>query len=214
MITINVTQIHPTVRCGMFPSAPRAERSRGQRPPSPRRHGPGCRRGVEQRWQCHDATRARARSRLPQLVSKIINTKIAITTENAGQPSTEPDAEQAFVALRQSAHLPRRLRGEIAQLDLDPDDRQPAQSRPAHTAPATPRSTSGRAKIRPDTAIPAPVIGCTTTAVAVNRVSAITTIRAVAAIVVASCVRWAMNMKNAMPSPVPNSTARRECGSV
>jgi hypothetical protein len=45
-----------------------------------------------------------------------------------------------------------------------------------------------------------------TIAVAVNAASAMTTIRAVAAIIPASPVRFAIHMKNAMPMPVPSST--------
>src|SRR5215510_9978730 len=53
----------------------------------------------------------------------------------------------------------------------------------------------------------APETGCAITAFKVNTASAITTMRAVAAIITASPVRCAIYMKNAMPSPVPNSTA-------
>ena len=55
-------------------------------------------------------------------------------------------------------------------------------------------------------AIAHPVTGCTTTAVAVNSVSAITTVRAVCAIAAGLPLRCAISMKKAMPSPVPNST--------
>ncbi len=49
-------------------------------------------------------------------------------------------------------------------------------------------------------------MGCTTTAVAVNRKSARTTSAATAAITRTSWLRWARHMKKAMPAPVPNNT--------
>src|SRR6266705_1040897 len=55
----------------------------------------------------------------------------------------------------------------------------------------------------------APDTGCAITAFKVNIASAITTVRAVVAMVAASPVRCAMYMKNAMPSPVPNRTAEK-----
>src|SRR5687767_4114647 len=51
-----------------------------------------------------------------------------------------------------------------------------------------------------------PVRGCTRTAVAVNKKSAITTVSATCATSRESCVRCAITMKKAMPAPVPNST--------
>src|SRR5712692_2503161 len=53
----------------------------------------------------------------------------------------------------------------------------------------------------------APETGCTTTALTVKSASAITTMRAVAAMVAGSRERCAISMKKAIPSPVPNSTA-------
>ena len=52
-----------------------------------------------------------------------------------------------------------------------------------------------------------PVIGCTTAAVAVKTVSASTTIPATCAISRGSPDRFEITMKNAIPAPVPNSTA-------
>jgi len=51
------------------------------------------------------------------------------------------------------------------------------------------------------------VTGCATTAVAVNRKSARTTMRAVPAMVAGLRLRCAASMKKAMPAPVPSSMA-------
>jgi len=53
----------------------------------------------------------------------------------------------------------------------------------------------------------APVTGCTTTAVAVKRKSASTTMRATPATTTGLPDMWARSMKKAIPTPVPKSTA-------
>ena len=52
-----------------------------------------------------------------------------------------------------------------------------------------------------------PLTGCTITAGSVKMKSAMTTIRAVAAIPATSFFKCAINMKKAMPAPVPKRTA-------